>query len=396
MRVSRLVTAVVLARWLDPTDYGLAALAMTTTELVRVLTNNGVGQRIIQASDEDLESVTNRAWRLNWMYCGGLFVLQAMVAPFVGWFYDDVGLAWMVASLGVVYLMMPLGLVHCFLLMRRHQIRTTALVAGGQVTADNLLTAVLAVCGLGPWAIVLPKILVAPLWVIGMRWPVRWRPTTGEMASLRGFLTFGRAILTIELLAVARLHLDKFVIGTVLGVDVLGLYAFAFNAGLGLSLSFVGALKTVLFPHLTETARDIEGLRRRVIDALRLLALVAVPVVLLQAMLAPFYVPIVFGDRWEPVVTVLMLLCLSALTQPFAEVASQAWRALDRPGIDLRYTAISTTAAFIGLALGLPHGLIGVAWAALIVQLIVPTLYVFWTLRTFKALSTLHLKECAA
>jgi hypothetical protein len=38
-----------------------------------------------------------------------------------------------------------------------------------QVIADNGLTAILALCGLGMWAIILPKLIVAPIWTIGIR-----------------------------------------------------------------------------------------------------------------------------------------------------------------------------------------------------------------------------------
>ncbi|MCP3891202.1 MAG: oligosaccharide flippase family protein, partial [Desulfobulbaceae bacterium] len=132
-RVSRLLTAVALARYLTLEQFGVAALAMTVHELVKVFNENGIGAKIIQVPEAQLEAVCNTAYRLNWVVCGGLFVMQCLLAFPIAWFYQQPDLVWMIMLLAVVYLMMPIALVQTFLIQRQNRLKVTALVAGTQV-----------------------------------------------------------------------------------------------------------------------------------------------------------------------------------------------------------------------------------------------------------------------
>jgi PST family polysaccharide transporter len=69
IRVSRLVTTVVLARFLNSYDYGLAAIIVTVTEFTHALTRVGVNVPIVQAEAEDLDEVCNSAYWFNWVLC---------------------------------------------------------------------------------------------------------------------------------------------------------------------------------------------------------------------------------------------------------------------------------------------------------------------------------------
>ena len=75
-RLIRLLTTIVLARFLTQYDYGLAAIVLTTNEFVRVFTRNGVGVRLIQAEEDKLESLAQSAYWLNWLIIAGLFIIQ--------------------------------------------------------------------------------------------------------------------------------------------------------------------------------------------------------------------------------------------------------------------------------------------------------------------------------
>lgn len=392
-RVSRVVTVIILARFLSPEDYGLAAIALTANELVRVLSNTGIGQRIIQASDTELDGVCNTAWRMNWVICISLFLLQSALAPLVGWFYDDFRIAWMIVLMGGVYLMMPLGLVQCFLVQRTGSMKVTAVVSTVQMTVDNLLTAILAAVGLGAWAVVLPKLLVGPIWVVGMVRARRWRPDPElGAAPWREILSFGRNVLGVEVLKTLRMHGDRLILGAALGLDAVGLYFFAFSAGLGLSMSFVNALGTALYPHLCEVRADVVQLRRRWFGAMKIAAATVVPIVIVQAVLSPWYVPLVYGARWSEAVPVLAVLCLSAIPRPFAEAAGQLLRAVGRPSHDLAWNVAFTVLHMAAVIAALPWGVIGVATAVLGVHcLVLPAMTLWAARRSLRQLPALSL-----
>ena len=88
-RLTRLLTTIVLARFLTQYDYGLAAIVLTTNEFVRVFTRNGIGIKLIQADEEKVESLAQSAYWLNWMIFTGLFLVQCIAAFPIAFIYGD-------------------------------------------------------------------------------------------------------------------------------------------------------------------------------------------------------------------------------------------------------------------------------------------------------------------
>ena len=202
------------------------------------------------------------------------------------------------------YLFMPAGLVQTALAMRAGKLRQTAAISGGQVVGANLLSVVLAIFWPTALALILPRLLTAPFWLVAMRRLHPWTLDLSEgRAPLRPFISFGWAVLGVELVKAMRLQADKLIVGTLMGAEALGLYFMAFNAGLGLANSFSTAFSTVLFPHLCASADKTRALRQSILLAVGLIT----PAVVLQALAAPYYVPVLFGDGWDGIEDIVIL-----------------------------------------------------------------------------------------
>lgn len=357
-RVSRLVATIALARMLGAAELGVAAIAITCFELVRVLTNNGIGAWVVRTGDERLAAACNTAHRAAILACLGATVVQVAVGVAVAASTGRPELAWMMVCLAGVYLVMIPGLVPVYLAQREQQVRALAGISVAQVMADNVLTAALALAGFGAWAIVLPKLLTAPIWLAGVLRLRRWQPDpaagTVPMAEL---VRFCAPVLGSEMLAALRLNLDKLVVWLVLGVEMLGIYYFAFNAGIGLSLVLTTALSSALYPQLAALAASPARMLRRFASAVRRLAVPVAMALAVQAAAAFIYVPIVFGQRWSHATVLVAILCASAVSKPFYDAACQLARAAGRTRIELAASAVLTIATLSALAVGLQFGL---------------------------------------
>ena len=194
-RIVRLGTILVVARQISPAMLGTAALALSIFELVRVLTNVGIGQRIIKANAEELPSICNAASRLFWIVCLSVAGTQLVIAAIAAFVFGLNDVAAMLAALSAVYLFMPAGLVQIFLAMRAQRMGATARVAAVQNITDCALTVALAILWPSPWAIVLPKLLTAPVWLILARRTYNWSSDlTAGRAPLSAFSVFSGPI----------------------------------------------------------------------------------------------------------------------------------------------------------------------------------------------------------
>lgn len=377
IRVTRIATAVVLARTLNAHEFGVIAIAMTVQEVVQTLTRNGIGAKIVQTGPAHLNAVCNFVYRLNWQICIALFFIQCAVAHPIKLFYKDDALYPLVIALAIPYLIYPFSMVQVYLIQRQNRLGMTALANGAQVSIDNISSAILALCGFGIWSVVIPKLIVAPLWVLFFRFQEKWRPNKDDSDYAKNdILAFSLHVLGAEICATARRHIDRLLIGFFMGLDTLGIYYFAVNSGLGLSLSLASAFNTAFYPHLCAQRENLSALRREFKKGIKIIVALSIIVFGSQAMLAPWYVPLIFGEKWLHAVPLLMLLTLSGIPRPAAEACAQFLRAVNKPVIDFRWNVVFTILLTVSILIGVRYDIQTVAYTVLLSHFLFIPLYI--------------------
>ncbi len=352
-RILRLGLVVIIARYLTRYDYGLGAIILAVREFAITFADVGIGAKIIQADEKQLPQLCNSAFWLNWLIFATLFMIQAIIAFPIAWFYQSKDIIFPIIVTGIAYLIWPIHGIQKTLIQRENRFKVIAFTDTVQYCISGILTAIFAVMGMGVWAFALPIVIVAPLETIIYYKYHSWRPKEGFTTLYWDeILSFGKNILGVGLLKTLRNNLDYLIVGRFVGIEELGIYFFGFNAGLGISLSIINAISSVMLPHLCAARTEWMEFRHRYFHSLRTIAIIIVPFVLFQASLAPFYVPIVFGEQWIPAIPILILICLSAIPRPFADAASQLLVAIGKPHLDLRWNVIFTSLFALFLFLG--------------------------------------------
>ena len=381
-RISRLALTVILARYLTPYDYGLAAIVGAVGEFTRVFTEVGVSAKIIQTEPENLDKMCNSGYWLNWVVMVGLFIVQCIVAFPISWFYHDRQLILPICVSAIPALALPVGIIQYTLIVRENKLKVCAIANVLKNLSVYLLSAIFAVVGMGVWAIVLPWVCVTPVEMVIYSKIHPWQPNKQFTTKYwQEILSFGKNILGVQLLKTLRNNLDYLLVGRFLGISALGIYFFGFNAGLGISLSIINAINTATLPHLCNFRANLSDLRKSYFSVLKVISYVVIPLVFLQSSLAHIYVPIVFGKKWIVAIPVLVLICLSAIPRPFADAASQLLVAIGKPNLDLRWNILFTAMFATAILIGLQWQVIGVATAVLLVHIIFLPLFTLWTSR---------------
>ena len=381
-RVFRLGTTVTLARIFSPHDYGLVAIIYTVQGFADVFTMRaGIGAKIIQSDERELESICQTAYWLNWLLCISLFVTQCLVAYPIALFYKESELTLLICALGLMYLMFPMFMVQSALIDRENRLKIKALCTASQFMVSNVTIICLALLGFGVWAIVWGMVLSTPVWIIITNLNHPWRPAKAfTFKHWRDITNFGSSMLGIELLDKIRLNLDYLIVGRFLSVEALGIYFFAFSAGLGISQNVIRAIISALFPYLCEVGENMKLLKKRYLSSLKIMAMIIVPLVLLQSSLAPLYVPIVFGSKWSSAVPILIIICLSAIPLAFASATYQLLNAIGKIKLTLQWNIIYTLVFALALLVSVRWGVLWVAITVLFCQGLT-FIFSFWVLK---------------
>ncbi len=379
-RIFRLATTVTLARTFSPYDYGMVSIIYTIFDFGNVLTLRfGLSAKIVHADEPDLKVICDTCYWLNWILCGSLFIIQCLAAYPIAHFYKNTQLILPICTVALAYLIIPVYTIQATLIERENRLKVTAFSGAMQAIVSNIILVILALRGFGIWAVVWSMVVGYLVWIVISYKNHSWRPSKFvKLERWREITSFGSKLLGIDLLGRVRMYLDYLLVGSFLGIEALGMYFFAFNAGLGISQSVIHSVTVALFPHLCAVRGDVELLKKQFFGSLKTVALILIPLVVLQTSLAQFYVPIVFGQKWISAIPILVVICFSAVPIALSRATSQLLQAVDKSHIDLYWNIIFTIVFGVSLLFAVQKGIFAVAVAVLITQTIGMPIFTIW------------------
>jgi PST family polysaccharide transporter len=311
-KISRIFTIIVLAAQLSPTSYGTAMLALAFHDVFALLLRAGVGSQLINCKPHQLESFAKNGMFIQWGICITIAIAQLSTADFLSSLYDNDDVATLLKIMAVIYIFYPWVSVKISLLKRENKMRWFSIRNGLCVIIENVTIAVAALLGADIMAVALGKITFSIFWLILFSFsPVKSHGVGFNFSVISEMLKTSGKIFNTEFLRGMRIHADTFIAGKLLTPELFGFYSFAKNAGVGLSQSISQVYVGALYPYLCKLQREGQlSVQQNLINALSLLIGL---LFVIQALIVPIYVPILFDDKWSPVIPIITILCLVAL-----------------------------------------------------------------------------------
>jgi lipopolysaccharide exporter len=372
-----LVTTVILARLLDPTDFGLLAIGLVAIGYLDFINDFGVSAAVIQRRDESGRSLDVAYW-LNLGLGVLLTAVGILIAPFVADFFNEPRATDILRVLSLSFVIRSFGSIHEAKLRRDLKFSRRVLPELGKGIVKGAVSITMALTGFGVWSLVWGQLAgtaaAAVLYIVVMP----WRPALVFDAHIaRGILGFGSQITMVGLLGGLNKNVDYLVVGRSLGTRALGIYSLAFRMPQLLIESVVDVTGQVAFPLFARVQSDSRRLREGLRRMLRLTALGVVPLGLGLALISEPFVMLLYGERWEDAIPVMQLLALYMLVQSLTKNCGDVFKAMGRPGILNRLAILKLAVTVPALLAAVRHGIVWVA-AAQLAAAFVLTLYRFW------------------
>jgi O-antigen/teichoic acid export membrane protein len=360
---SRVGLAIILARLLTPADFGVAGMALVLSSLILIFADVGLGAAIVQRADITEEDLSTVFW-VSLAVSSAFTVIGIAASPLLASFFHEPALQPLVAVLSISFLLTGLGATQTAVLTKHMNFRaleTRQMYATAAAAAAAIAT---AAAGGGAWAIITQQVAAAGVGTI-LLWRLSdWRPQFRfSWASLRRHGGFGGNVFGTRVLFYFSRNGDNVLIGRFLGSAALGAYSFAYNLMLIPFDRIAAPLQEVLFPALARIQEDRVRVGQIWLRANRLVASITLPAMLGLAVLAPDFVNVVVGSRWEAAIPVVQILALVGFLQSLVRLNSSILEACDRTSTLLRWSILISTANLAAFAIGLHWGIVGVAAA---------------------------------
>ncbi len=379
--VLRMGALVVLARLLEPRDFGLVGMVTAFTGVLTLFRDFGLSAAAVQRPDITGEQQSTLFW-INVAFGALLALMTLMAAPAIAAFYHEPRLLWVAALLGSGFLCNAVGIQHSALLQR--QMRFTALAA---INVLSLLvgTAIAiggAAIGFRYWALVAMSVTTPLIASIGFWLSTRWLPgMPRRRIGVRSLIRFGGTLSLNGVVAYVAFNADKVMIGRFLGVDAIGIYGRANQLVSIPSDSLNTAVGEVAFSALSRLQNDPVRLRSYFLKGFSLVLSLTLPVTFACALFATDVVAVLLGPKWAASAEIIRLLAPTVAV--FAILNPLGWL-INSIGLVTRGLKIALVFAplmIAGCALGLTHGSAGVAFAYSTVMTLWAIPHIAWCVR---------------
>lgn len=221
----QLVFMAIMARLLEPSDFGLVAIANVSLRFFSYFAQLGTAPALIQKPE--LEKGDIAAAMTVSLSISSLFIVFALLsAPFFEMFYMMPGLADVIQVLAINFLVTGFAAVSIGLLRRNTAFRVLSMIdVVAYVTGYGVVGLTCAYEGLGVWALVAAfmtqNTLSAILSYCAIRHPLSFKHSRRQR---RHFLSYGSRYSLIGFLEFLASNLDSMVIGKLLGATPAGHY----------------------------------------------------------------------------------------------------------------------------------------------------------------------------
>ncbi len=379
-RFFALLSNLILARLLMPSEFGVIGIAYVFWSFFTLFTQSSTGLFILYKGTKEkryLETTYTVSVILGAIMALGL----SATAPLIANFFKEPSLRWLLLAYAFNILLSSGYFVYAAILTSQMQYRALATDTMIASIARLVFTIGAALLGLRYWSFAVGD---TAYWIVAF---VLTRHTSGHHLRLRIDREIMSEVLSYCLGAVgtsfgfyANSNLDNFVVGKLLGSTSLGYYNLAYQLSMALStilIPVINQIGTPVFAQLPDEQEQKDALFK----VTKQVAYITTALyALLFLVIDEQVISLVFGSNWLPITTIIPWLLVSAYFRVINGPLKSMLSAKGLPGINARVNLCIAPVAVLGFIIGAQNGgILGVSLAAALVLGVVWTGYWWWT-----------------
>ena len=339
-QANALLTAVILARTLAPSDYGLFAMTFFVNELARLFVDFGIGTAIIQSKTIDQRLISSCFW-INVAIGAAAAITVALAGPLAAAYFKQPLVASLLLVSALNLCLSALSVLPQALLVRRLEFKHVAI---GLVMGSLFGSAValgVAVMGYGAWALVWQPLAGTAVTFLYLAWRARWMPSwVLDLRPVRGLIRFSGHLLGGSLVQHFSGNLHQLIVGPTLGAAAMGSISMAQTMAWLPVGQVAGVAVKAVYPVFAQMQDSRDRLADGLLRTLDVVCLLTFPLLCGLAALAHLLTPVVFGAQWAATAPLVVVFCAHSALLCISFVAGSTLLATGRSGVAFRLTFV--------------------------------------------------------
>lgn len=354
---------ILLARMLEPEDYGMVALISVFISILQIFVDGGFGNALIQKKDAD-DADFSTVFYFNMLLCillyGGLFA----AAPLIAEVYGKPEFVCMIRVLGMVIPISGVKNIQQAYISKTMQFKRFFFATLFGTLLSAAIGILMAYRGLGAWALIAQNLSNMLTDTLILQLTVKWRPRRFfSLERLGKLFSYGWLLVACNVVNTFYENFRQLIIGKLYSSAELACY----NKGQRYPYMIVSNINTsldsVLFPVMAQTQDEKERLYGIAKRSITVGHYVMAPLMMGLAFMARPLVALVLTEKWLPCVPYLRIFCTIYMFQPIYTVNMNVIAAVGRSGLRLKQEFIAKGMGIVLLLLTMRHGVLMIALA---------------------------------
>ena len=363
--LSQFLIGIVLARLLNPDDFGVVAIAWLMIGIGKLISDFGFNAALVQRvnlTDRDLHFVFTVQLGLG---CTLAFI-GFYFAEFIAVLFNHLNAKPIIQVMALTFLIQPFGQTSSAMLARELAFKTNQIIkVASYLTGYIFIGIPCAYFGLGPWSLVAAQLAQALLFSILAIYVSNVPMKLAFKPSSSGLFTFGSKVIGTNLVNWCFSNLDSFVVGHSLAVADLGLYNRAMALVSSPVVAVTASLQSVLFSACSRAQSDQEKIKKAYLAASTAIGFICLPVFLTVAVVPETVILGLYGEKWAAAIPILTPLALAMPINALLAMVGPVLTAMDKVQVEFRSQLVSLIVMMPVLYFTAQHSLSILAWGIL-------------------------------
>lgn len=370
------IISLILARLLEPSEYGIIAIVMVLISFIDVFSSRGFTQALIQKQNvDDLDYST--VFYTNFFIELVLYIMLYASAPYVASFYRNEALISIIRILGLSVLINSFNSVQQTYVQRNLQYKKFFLSTLIGTVISGIVGVVMAYKGFKVWSLVAQSMLNRIIDTLVLFTTIAWKPRLEySLDRLKYIWKYGLKMLASGLLESFYTEIRTLAIGKVYTSSDLAYYEKGKNLPALIINNIQISISGIFFVTLSREKTN-EAIKNRMKNYLNVTFSILCPILLGVAVVARPLISVLYSEKWVIAAPYTVIYCFSFLTWIIQIPWLQALNAMGKAGTSLTICVIHR---FIGISLLLllmMKGPIFIALSAMLADIFVTTMLYF-------------------
>lgn len=345
-----LVVSIILARLLDPSDYGTVAIVTIFTTLGITFVTAGFGAALVQMQNPEEEDY-NTAFTLNFATSIVLYAVLFFTAPLLADFYETPELTKVLRIMSLLLPISAFSTIQYAYLQKQLQFKKYAMVTLCASSLSGVIGIVMAFTGFGVYALVAQSVskYLIDMIVLTAVCPLKTR-IVFSVERCKKMFPFASKVFLSTLVMNIESDIRGLVIGKKYTSSDLAYFNKANNFPKMIVVNTNGAISRVLFPMVANNQNDLGKVLLFVRKNIVMQSFLITPLVVgLMAVSRPFILTLL-TETWAPAIPFMYLICLTYLMMPYENTCKEAILGIGKSNIifmDMLITKIVSLATII-------------------------------------------------